>query len=138
MVYHENTKHPNHYFARYAKPVWHTELHYLTTLKSENYFQVYLIVFIDDRTRKILYEKILPYKSSYCTSRALKTALETNDPPKYVITDNGKEFISQDFVNVLNDYNIELLTNHPYTPEENGKCERFWSILEKGFWCSKI
>lgn len=23
-----------------------------------------------------------------------------------------------------------MLTTHPYTPEENGKCERFWSTLE--------
>ena len=96
--YHENTKHQNRYVARYANQAWHTDLHYLTPLKSENYFQAYLIVFIDDRTRKILYAEILPYKSSYCTSRALKTALEINDPPKYIITDNGKEFISQDFL----------------------------------------
>ena len=30
----------------------------------------------------------------------------------------------------MNKYNIELITTHPYTPEENGKCERFWKTLE--------
>lgn len=127
----EKANHPNCYVAKFANQAWHTDLHYLTPSEEENNFLAYLIVFIDDKTHKILYAEILPYKSAFCTARALQTTLEINDPPKYLITNNGKEFISGEFCEVLYRYNVELLTTHLYPPKENGKCESFYIGLKE-------
>lgn len=48
-----------------------------------------------------------------------------------VISDNGLEFIGSPFYNKLKEHNIELHRTHPYTPQENGKIERWWETLEK-------
>ena len=45
--------------------------------------------------------------------------------------DNGGEFIGKEFQMVMEAQGIEEFRIHPYTPEENGKVERFWLTLER-------
>ena len=65
------------------------------------------------------------------TSAALQNCLNKYPKPKTVIIDNGKEFIGQDFKNLLINNDIEIHPLTPYKPEENGKIERFWYTLER-------
>ena len=60
----------------------------------------------------------------------LNIALQKNSPPHTIVVDNGKEFIGKHFQQVLSDHNIECHRTHPYTPQENGKIERWWKTLE--------
>lgn len=120
--------HPHAFVARYVGQAWHTDLHYLEILNNES--QKYLIAFLDDRSRKIVHYEILDDKSSIATSNALLNALSKNLKPKMIIFDNGKEFVSEQFLRILNNNNIEYHRTHPYTPEENGKIERFWKTIE--------
>lgn len=82
--------HDLRFVARYANQAWHTDFHYLELLKEENYHQRYLIGFVDDRSRKLLYYEILNGKSPELTSDVLKKALKIYRPPKTLIIDNGK------------------------------------------------
>lgn len=123
--------HDKRFVARYAGQAWHTDLHYLELLAEENYKQKYLIGFVDDRSRKLLYYEILEDKEAESTTNALLNALKIYSKPKTLIIDNGKEFIAKCFVSALNLYGINKHNVHPYTPEENGQVERFWYTIER-------
>lgn len=115
------------YLALFANQIWHTDLHYCT-LNGE---LKYLIIFLDDRTRFIVYYEILQNKSMQSTSRALRNALNRFNAPECLVSDNGLEFIGFQFQQVLQEYGIRHWTTQPYNPEQNGKCERVWWTLEQ-------
>jgi transposase InsO family protein len=50
--------------------------------------------------------------------------------PDAIMGDNGGEFVGKAFQLVLENHGIIWLHSHPYTPQENGKVERFWETLE--------
>lgn len=77
-----------------------------------------------------MYHEIFPYKTSHLTTAALQTCLNHYKVLQLLICFNGKEFLSQEFTDLLDQYNIKLKTTHPYSPEENGKCERIWRTLD--------
>lgn len=129
--YRDQKMHDLRFVARYANQAWHTDLHYLDLLPEENFKQKYLIGFVDDRSRKLIYYEIIDNKEAETTSRALMNALKFNQKPKTLIVDNGKEFTADCFIETLNQFGIELHNVHPYTPQENGKVERFWYTIER-------
>ena len=57
-------EHSNRFTAKFAGQSWHTDLHYLK-IQSNEEKQKYLIAFIDDRTRKILYYEVLNDKCTH-------------------------------------------------------------------------
>ena len=122
--------HPNRYVARYVNQAWHTDLHYLEKLPEENNEQKYLIGFIDDRSRKIIHYQILDQKTSLLAMGALLVAFLLESPPKTMIMDNGTEFRGP-FEDLLRNLNVELKKTLPYTPQQNGKIERWWETIER-------
>lgn len=129
--YNETNQHEKRFVAKYANQSWHTDLHYTEKYLEEYFIQYYLICFIDDRSRKILHYELLPTKTMEVTSISLVHALQKYQKPKTIIIDNGKEFIGNDFVEVCQKNGISIHKVSPYTPEENGKIERFWETLER-------
>ena len=78
------------YVTQHPNQLWHTDLHIFT----ENGKKLYLIAFLDDRTRYILYYSILQNKEMINTSRALVECIQTNNTkPSKIVIDNGSEFI---------------------------------------------
>ena len=49
--------------------------------------------------------------------------------PKNVLTDNGGEFVNQDFIDLAEKFNINLKTTAAESPWSNGLCERHNGIL---------
>ena len=133
--YKPKSDHNNRFEAPFANQLWHTDLHYFKENDSDEKWK-YLIAFIDDRTRKILYFELLDDKSATSVSAALQKALsavieETNQAPHTIVTDNGKEFVNEEFNNILNCFGVRHHRTHPYTPEENVKIERFWRTFDQ-------
>ena len=54
----------------------------------------------------------------------------SSPPPRFIIIDNGTEFIGENFQRILKDYGIQVHRIHAYTPQENGKIERWWKTIE--------
>ena len=132
--YKPENDHKLRFVAPFVNQIWHTDLHYLEKREGEE--QKYLISFIDDRSRKILYHEVLDDKTAQSNSAALQRAIdlilvEANHVPHTIVTDNGKEFTANEFVDVLNRYKIYQHKIHPYTPEENAKIERFWRTFDQ-------
>ena len=86
---------------------------------------------IDDATR-IAYAYTYPKASSLNTVDFLKRLRErTSFNIQKIRTDQGKEFIAKIVTAYLKDVHIEHRANTPYSPEENGKIERFHRTLNE-------
>lgn len=122
--------HTRRFVAKYCGQAWHTDLHYLYRDINDEF--IYLIAFIDDRSRLILGHSIITEKTCLICSRVLTSILQKIDVvPHMMIIDNGGEFIGEEFQHVLDEHGIECHRTHPYTPQENGKIERWWQTLER-------
>jgi transposase InsO family protein len=86
---------------------------------------------IDDATR-IAYAYTYPKASSENTVDFLKRLRErTSFNIQKIRTDQGKEFIAKIVKKYLQDVQIVHRANTPYSPEENGKIERFHRTLNE-------
>jgi transposase InsO family protein len=86
----------------------------------------YMLVIVDDYTRK-LFAYFLKCKSEsldYFKTFVTHVENETNFRLKCVRTDNGTEFLNQNFKEYLNNKGIKHQLTVPYTPEQNGVAER--------------
>lgn len=117
------------YVAQSVNQIWHTDLH---VIEDENQKTVYLIAFMDDRSRKILYYSILDHKTMISTAHSLEECIKLNEVcPFMLVIDNGKEFVGETFQLILKKYQIVDWRTRPYNPQQNGKIERFWQTLEQ-------
>lgn len=127
----ENT-HTNYYVAKYANQLWHTDLHEIEKDDTRPGDKRYIIGFIDDRSRLIVYHEIIYSKKAVITGNALESAIQKVGAIPHCITiNNGGEFIGSDFLDVMKKHNIIDHRIHPYTPQENGKIERWWGTMER-------
>jgi transposase InsO family protein len=94
----------------------------------------YFVTFIDDFSRKVhvytikskadVLNKFIEYKA--------RVENELNKKIKTLRTDNGKEYVNNNFNNYLKKFGILHQTTNPYTPEQNGLSERMnRTIIER-------
>lgn len=130
--YKKQNKHNKRYSAKYKNQMWSTDLHEISIkLEDDTTQKVYIIAFIDDATRFMVYIDIMFNKTMENTSKSLIKALQSSPYiPHTIHSDNGTEFTGIDFQTVLNENNIHWTHTLPYTPQQNGKIERWWKTLE--------
>lgn len=127
----KKSKHIHRYFAYYKDQQWNTDLHEITITIGTQKVDAYLIAFLDDATRYVIHAEIFPRKTAFNAAGALQKALnKCEERPHILHSDNGMEFWGDDFQNVLKAYSIEFTTTTPYTPQENGKIERWWQTFD--------
>lgn len=115
-----------HYCACQVNLIWHTDLH-----QPKDHSGGYYIAFIDDASRKCLYAEFFERKWASNTANAMATAVErVGSVPFALWSDNGTEFKAE-FDDFLKSHDIRHVLNDPYTPQQNGKIERWWSSLEQ-------
>ena len=61
--------------------------------------------------------------SSVCVIRKLKAHFARQGIPEQLVTDNGSQFTSRDFLNYAKDWDFENLTSSPHHSQGNGKAE---------------
>ena len=84
-------------------------------------------------------EKFLADVAPYGKVQNLKIHLPADENVvKRLRTDNGGEFVSQDFENVLLKHNIRHEFSAPYSPHQNGTAERNWRTLFEAARCMLI
>lgn len=123
-------KHIYRYFAKYKDQQWNTDLHEIWINIDDQVLKAYLIAFLDDATRYVIHAEIMMNKTSLNTSNALQNALKKGVTPFILHSDNGMEFKGSDFQKILNENNIKFTTTTPYTPQQNGKIERWWQTFD--------
>lgn len=107
---------------RYPNQVWATDITYLKLPGGT----VYLAVILDLFSRKVLSWRLSNSMDvSFCIE-ALEEAIELYGEPAIFNTDQGSQFTSDGFINVLEDHNIEISMDGKGRALDNIYVERLW------------
>lgn len=114
--------------AKHPDQIWGTDLMYLA-IGSDQY---YLVNFIDEYSRYLVYWELLSSMDGHSVSLAAQRALETlpvSGEGKVVTqpvirSDNGSGYISKEFGGLLEYHGLTHHRIRPHCPEENGVMER--------------
>lgn len=114
--------------ASRADQIWATDLMYLTIQDA----QYYLLNFIDEYSRYLVYWELLSSMDGHSISIAAQRALETlnmNGEGRVTIqpiirSDNGSGYICREFGGLLEHHGLTHHRIKPHCPEENGVMER--------------
>lgn len=106
--------------------VWSTDITYIN-IKGKGW--VYLTAIIDWYSRYILsFEISITLENIFCI-KALEEALGVGTPDIFN-TDQGSQFTSEEFLNVLRDGNIRISMDSKGRALDNIRCERFWRSVK--------
>ena len=125
---HTGTEHEKG-FKQPTKPneQWHTDFSYIRIDGVFYYFSAIL----DGFSRKILvwdlFENMTELNVEILVTKAKELYPEAN--PR-IIHDNGKQYVSEDFVKLLANLSIDDSKTRPFHPQSNGKIERFHRTLK--------
>jgi hypothetical protein len=101
----------------------------LQTHETDNYN--YILTCIDLFSKKA-YAQPLKNKTDKATAQAMEKIInQINNKIHSIRSDNGSEFISKEFKNLLKEHNIKQVLSLPYTPQSNGGIERFNYTIKK-------
>ena len=82
--------------------------------------RVYLIAFLDDATRFVLYAGFYPTMDQAMVEDALRQAITGYGVPEAVYFDNGSQYKTQQMRRICTQLGIQLLFAKPYAPESKG------------------
>jgi len=97
-----------------------------TYIPYKNSF-IYLATVLDIYTREIIGISVSKYHNADLVTKALIDALSKEDVPIYVHTDQGSEYTSKQYINLLQTNEIIFSNSAKASPWENGYQESFYS-----------
>jgi hypothetical protein len=89
------------------------------------------IMTIIDMFSKYTWAIPLKNKSADTVVEAMRLFLQNNITPHIIQSDNGSEWISNHFKNLMNEYDIKQIFSQPYKPQSQGSIERFNGTLKR-------
>ncbi len=128
-------KHPQHkiypYLLRGLKVerpnhVWCTDITYIPMRRGF----LYLVAIMDWATRKVLAWRLSNTMEAEFCVEALKDALAKYGPPEIFNTDQGSQFTSDDFTQVLKDAKVKISMDGRGRWIDNRMIERLWRSLK--------
>ncbi|KAG0434611.1 hypothetical protein DMUE_5113 [Dictyocoela muelleri] len=98
-------------------------------IKGSHFVQVekdffYILTMVDIYSRYRMIDIIYDIRSSTICKSFEKVWLSNNENPDLCLTDNGRQFIAEDFKNKFNKNNIKHITSAPNNPTGNSIVER--------------
>jgi transposase InsO family protein len=127
---HKKTKPFKSYFpikAAYKNQVWQIDLMDVSSIEKSNDHVHFLLCIVDIYSR-YAYVRPVKNKTSTTVTDAMKSVLKI-EHPKVIEADQGSEFISKTFVNLINTYNIEINYADIQDHNRQGVIERFNQTL---------
>jgi putative transposase len=111
---------------RYPNQVWATDITYLKLDKGH----VYLVAIIDLFSRKVLSWKLAnTYDVCFCID-ALEEAIAIYGIPAIFNTDQGSQFTSRQFTEILENHHVEISMDGKGRALDNIYVERLWRSLK--------
>ncbi len=107
--------------------LWHADITYIRIVNSF----VYLAAVIDGFSRKVIGYGLGRTLSSDLAIAALKDAISGRNTDNLIHhSDQGIQYCSYEYVNILKDYNIEISMSAKANPYDNAKIESFFRTLK--------
>ena len=123
----------------HSNSLWHADWH---EMKDPRWKGVWLIVYEDDASRRIMDYGMFEHTTSAHSVEVLDRAIKEHGKPKSVLNDRGSTFYaveSEARKKGLTEFELYLMGNHIEQilagrrhPETNGKLEKLFDILETG------
>jgi transposase InsO family protein len=82
-----------------------------------------------------MHYRLIADKRSETCAAVLADALKVCAPPCVLGSDSGGEFTGAAFTSLLHQYGVTTGRTTPYTPQQNGKIERFWRTFDNARNC---
>lgn len=118
LLKHLTIEHPNQ--------VWATDLTYIPMKRGF----VYLVAILDLATRKVLAHRVSTSMTADCCVEALEEAIATYSTPDIFNTDQGSQFTSVEFTQVLKDHDIKISMDGKGRWVDNVFVERLWKSVK--------
>lgn len=118
---------------RHRNQLWHSDIKfgpYLPIGSEGAKKQVYLVTFVDDATRFVLYGQFYPVLDQVIVEDCFRQAVLRYGAPDAVYFDNGKQYRTKWMTRACSKLGIKLLFAKPYSPEATGKVERFNRVVD--------
>lgn len=109
--------------------VWCTDFTYI---KYKTKF-IYLATIIDRYTREIVGFNISCFHNRFLVIGALLNALETHQKPEIIHSDQGSEYDSVDFINLVKNSDVNFSMSKKGSPWENGYQESWYGKFKTEF-----
>lgn len=109
--------------------VWCTDFTYI---KYKTKF-IYLATIIDRYTREIIGFNISCFHNRFLVIGALLNALETHQKPEIIHSDQGSEYDSNDFINLVKNSDINFSMSKKGSPWENSYQESWYGKFKTEF-----
>ena len=113
----------NNVFPEYPNHIWSSDFTYIT---YKGKF-IYLATIIDIFTREIKGFNVLSNHNNQLVINALLQAVSNHSLPHILHSDQGKEYTSKDYLNLVKSLGIEVSLSNKGSPWENGYQESFYS-----------
>ncbi len=111
----------------YPNQVWVTDFTYI---KFHTKF-IYLATVIDRFTREVVGFNLSRFHNRFLVTGAVLNALENFPPPEIIHSDQGSEYDSRDFIDLIENLKIKISMSHKGSPWENGHQESFFGHLKE-------
>lgn len=106
--------------------VWVTDFTYI---KFKGKF-IYLATVIDRFTREVVGFNLSRFHNRFLVMGAVLNALENFPPPEIIHSDQGSEYDSRDYVELIENLKIKISMSRKGSPWENGHQESFFGHLK--------
>jgi putative transposase len=118
---------------RCRNKLWHSDIKYgpyLPIGKDGKKKQVYLVLFVDDATRYVLYGEFYPTLDQVIVEDCFRKSILKHGIPESVYFDNGRQYKNKWMTRACAKMGIRLLYARPYSPESSGKVERINRVVD--------
>jgi transposase InsO family protein len=115
------------FLKNHAGDIWACDF---TTVHTLFFKPIYILVFMEMQTRKIVHTAVTTNPTDEWTAQQLKEATPWENRPKYLIRDNDNKF-GKRFSDVVKATNIDELKTPFQAPKANAICERFIGSLKR-------
>jgi transposase InsO family protein len=108
---------------RHRNRLWHSDIKYEPYLPigaDGTMKQVFLVTFIDDATRFVLYGEFYSVMDKTIVEDCFRQAIQKFGVPESVYFDNGKQYRTKWMTRACSKLGIRLLFAKPYSPEATG------------------
>jgi transposase InsO family protein len=123
--------------VEYVGALWHFDFHHSkhVSIVEPNGQRLWPILFgvLDDHSRLCCHAQFYLEETTDCLVHGYSQGLLKRGRPRGSMSDRGAAMLAGEFTQGLERLSITHETTLPYSPQQNGKQEHFWAVVEERF-----